>query len=212
MPSPFPLSLPLLTPPRAGRATQAPGGSTGPSGFTPNPLLLGLEPSAFVLKALSDVRIRRGRRSSPSPAQPAPSRVRWGEELTPHATGLTPRETTHTRLTQLRTPLPLRRRRSDLEQALLLLPFASALQLLACLAVWLESGVKVELSCQGTTMVLRLHQQQLAATPRCRATLLALRRHVRPALQGLKDIMGLNLAGCCALQCMLDERGSDKLL
>ena len=40
-------------------------------------------------------------------------------------------------------PTPFRSSCSDLEQALLLLPFASALQLLGYLAVWLEEGTKV---------------------------------------------------------------------
>lgn len=97
-------------------------------------------------------------------------------------------------------------RTSDLEQALLLLPFASALLLLEYLSAWLDEGTKVELCCQVTTMLLRLHQRQLAGTPRAREVLHALRARVRPRLQQLKDTIGFNMAGCGVIRRMIDEQ------
>lgn len=97
-------------------------------------------------------------------------------------------------------------RASDLEQALLLLPFASALLLLEYLCAWLDEGTKVELCCQVATMIVRLHQRQLAGTARSREALHALRGKIRPRLQQLKDTMGFNLAGCGVLRRMIDDQ------
>ena len=122
------------------------GGTGGPP-FACNPRLLGLGPSAYVLRALGGVRT------------------------------------------------------ADLEHALLLLPFASALQLLAYLPEWLQRGeTRSELACTVAVFLLRLHQAQLAGTPGARATLLRLRGTLRPRLQGLKETMGSNLAAVEILQ------------
>lgn len=66
-------------------------------------------------------------------------------------------------------------------------------------------SAQVELCCNVTTMLLKLHQRQLAGTARSREVLLALRRRVRPRLQALKDVMGYNLAGVGVLRRMLEE-------
>jgi hypothetical protein len=126
-------------------------GST-PSAFPANPLLLGMAPAAFVLRAVAAVRS------------------------------------------------------ADLEHALLLLPFASALQLLDYLPGWLENGTSGELACAVATLLTRLHQRQLAGTPGARAVLLRLRAVLRPRLQQLKDIMGANLAATAHLRRVLAEQ------
>jgi len=133
-------------------------GST-PGAFPANPLLLGLAPAAFVLRAVSAVRS------------------------------------------------------ADLEHALLLLPFASALQLLDYLPGWLESGTSGELACAVATLLLRLHQRQLAGTPAARPVMLRLRRQLRPRLQALKDVMGFNMAATAQLKRLLaDQRGAAALM
>lgn len=99
-------------------------------------------------------------------------------------------------------------RASDLEQALLLLPFASALLLLEYLCQWLREGARTELCCTVATMLVRLHQRQLTGTARAREALHALRGEIRPRLQELKDTMGFNLAGCGVLRRMLDEQAA----
>jgi hypothetical protein len=133
-------------------------GST-PGAFPANPLLLGLAPAAFVLRAVSAVRS------------------------------------------------------ADLEHALLLLPFASALQLLDYLPGWLESGTSGELACAVATLLLRLHQRQLAGTPGARPVMLRLRAQLRPRLQELKDVMGCNLAATTHLRRVLaEQRGAAAML
>lgn len=115
----------------------------------PNPLMLGLSPAAFVLKAVAAVRS------------------------------------------------------SDLEQALLVLPFTSALHLLDYIAQWLQSGDQIELSCRAAILLLRLHQSQLVATTSARPTLLAVQEELRPKVQGLRSALGFNLAALGHVQRML---------
>jgi len=85
-------------------------------------------------------------------------------------------------------------RANDLEQALLLLPFTDAVRLMRYLAGWLEEEAQVELCCSAASLLLRLHHSQLVATPSARQTLLDLHKHLRRAMQGLKDTLGFNIA------------------
>jgi U3 small nucleolar RNA-associated protein 12 len=105
-----------------------------------NPLMLGLAPGAYVLRAVSGVKA------------------------------------------------------GDLEQALLLLPFADALRLLGYVSGWLREGAAVELCVRAAVLLLRLHHGRLVATPGARATLVPLQRRLRRAAQGLKDALGFNVA------------------
>eukprot|EP00899_Mesostigma_viride_P007596 jgi/Mesvir1/16838/Mv15731-RA.1 len=115
-------------------------------------------------------------------------------------------------------------RSSDLEQALLLLPFTSALTLLTYLCGWLEAGgvdagagrlqrqqQHLELLARVAVLLLRLHQRQLSATPAARPTLVRLHASLRPALQGLKDCVGYNLAAVAHVQGALAARGNMRL-
>ncbi|GLI64000.1 hypothetical protein VaNZ11_007154, partial [Volvox africanus] len=86
-------------------------------------------------------------------------------------------------------------RASELEQAVMMLPFADALRLLGYLPQWLQGpGTAVELTVRLAALLVRLHQGQLAATAAARPVLLALQRRLRGAVQGLKDVVGFNLA------------------
>ncbi|KAF5835893.1 quinon protein alcohol dehydrogenase-like superfamily [Dunaliella salina] len=110
----------------------AAGGKSGAAqGLAPNPMMLGLTGSAYVLRALSSVRA------------------------------------------------------SDLESALLMLPFTDALRLLGYLPTWLE---------------------QLVATASARPLLLKLHKRLHPAVQGLKDVLGVNMAALQYLQRASSER------
>lgn len=99
-------------------------------------------------------------------------------------------------------------RAADLEQALLLLPFTDALRLLGYLVGWLRQGAQVELLCRVSTLLLRLHMAQLVGTPAARGVLVALQGLLRGRVQGLKDVMGFNLAAMDHLQRRLAERGA----
>lgn len=131
------------------------GGSEGKSGLPPNPLLLGLSPSQYVLKALMQVRS------------------------------------------------------TELEQALLLVPFTDALRLLGYLSVWLEEGsggTKVESLTRATALLLRVHLHQLSSTPSAKEILLKLQSMLKERVQNLKDTMGINLAAVGHLGRLLAER------
>jgi len=131
----------------------AAGGKSGavPS-LAPNPMMLGLTGSAYVLRALSSVRA------------------------------------------------------SDLESALLMLPFTDALRLLGYLPTWLEQGSAIELSTRVAVLLLRLHHSQLVATASARPLLLKLHKRLHPAVQGLKDVLGVNMAALQYLQRASSER------
>ena len=117
------------------------------SAFAPNPLLMGMSPRDYVLRALGAVRT------------------------------------------------------ADLEQVLLLLPFASALQLLGYLPDWLTTGAtRGELVCNTAVLLVRLHSTQLAGTPAARGVLLRLRAVLRPAVQHIKDAASMNLAAVAVLE------------
>ena len=110
------------------------------SEYVANPLLLGLSPSNYVLRAISRVRA------------------------------------------------------SDLEQALLLVPFMDALRLLDFCTSWLDQGANVELLARVSILLCRVHLQQLMATPSARATLFELRSLLQARLNEMKDTWGYNAA------------------
>lgn len=118
----------------------------GAGGGKPNPLLLGLSPDEYVLRAVSSVRA------------------------------------------------------SELEQALLLLPFASAVSLLGFCARWLRRGTDLELACRVATLLLGLHYPQLSSSRTSRQALLSLHEHLRPRLKQLRDSIGFNVAAMGALK------------
>lgn len=110
------------------------------SEYVPNPLLLGLSPSSYVLRAISRVRA------------------------------------------------------SDLEQALILVPFMDALRLLDFCASWLKEGADVELLARVSILLCRVHLQQLMSTPAARSSLVELRSVLQARLNDMKDTWGFNAA------------------
>lgn len=86
-------------------------------------------------------------------------------------------------------------RSADLEQAVLSLPFSSALALLDYLAGWLEAGERTELTCRLASLIVRLHYVQLGATAAARGVLLKLRPLLRRRAAEFRDVVGFNAAG-----------------
>lgn len=99
-------------------------------------------------------------------------------------------------------------RGAELEQALLLLPFADALRLLHYVLGWLRAGgaARVELLCRLAALLVRLHMAQLTATPSARPVLVELQQALRARAQGFKDLLGFNLAAMEHLQRELRDR------
>ena len=111
--------------------------------------------------------------------------------------GLTPSEYVLRSLEQVRG--------SDLEQALLLVPFTDALSLLNYLTSWLKRTSKIELVCRATVLLLRVHMQEIMSTPSARPLLGEMRSLLHQKVQGYKDTMGFNLAGLEHLKRMVNE-------
>lgn len=85
-------------------------------------------------------------------------------------------------------------RGSDLEQALLLVPFMDALKLLQFCTSWLTRSSNIELLARVTILLCRIHLHQLMATPSARSTLLELRGLLQSRLLEVKDTWGYNAA------------------
>nr|XP_043613156.1 WD repeat-containing protein 3 [Erigeron canadensis] len=83
---------------------------------------------------------------------------------------------------------------NDLEQTLLALPFADALNLLSYLKEWSSNPDKVELVCRIATVLLQLHHNQLVATTSSRPVLAVLRDILHARVKECKDTLGFNLA------------------
>lgn len=124
----------------------------GKSVFQPNVLMLGLTPSAYILRVLCNVRS------------------------------------------------------SDLEQALLALPFTDGLKLMGYLKEWVTENSQVELVCRVAILLLHLHHSQLVATVSSRPVLMSLYEVLQDGVKKLKDTLGFNLAAMGHLQELLSSR------
>eukprot|EP00983_Pelagomonas_calceolata_P054757 1143845-Pelagomonas_calceolata.AAC.5 len=150
------------------------GGKSGavPS-LAPNPMMLGLTGSAYVLRAVSVV---------------------WygccvsGLYVNVSCTISVATSVAPAQLSSVRA--------SDLESALLMLPFTDALRLLGYLPTWLEQGSAIELSTRVAVLLLRLHHSQLVATASARPLLLKLHKRLHPAVQYVLAWF----CSCCRLQ------------
>ncbi|KAI9021171.1 WD40-repeat-containing domain protein [Hyaloraphidium curvatum] len=85
-------------------------------------------------------------------------------------------------------------RSAELEDALLVLPFARVTMLLAVLCVWVERGWNVPLTSRILLILLRTHHNQLVATRLLRPTLGKIQRWMRQNLEKQKSMLGFNLA------------------
>jgi U3 small nucleolar RNA-associated protein 12 len=96
-------------------------------------------------------------------------------------------------------------RPSELEQAILCLPFDFAHEILTHLTTWLHSGQKVELTCKIAALVMRLHANSFGRTPETRRTLVTLRPLLRSRAKEVRDLMGFNLAGLGVLDAFIRD-------
>lgn len=128
------------------------------SDYVPNPLLMGLSPSDYVLRSIGKVR------------------------------------------------------GSDLEQALLLVPFMDALKLLEFCTYWLKTHTNVELLARVAILLCRIHLHQLMATPSARATMLELQELLQTRLLEIKDIWGYNTAAVEILKRQVQAKRGYSLL
>jgi len=113
-----------------------------------------------------------------------------------------------------------------LQDALLVLPFGKVVSLMIYLDVWVEKvlpslffsaliignvfilqDLNVTLVARIVFFLLRTHHRQIVANRIMRPTLIRLRKHLRTALQGHKDVIGYNLA---ALQFIRRKNDSER--
>jgi U3 small nucleolar RNA-associated protein 12 len=86
-------------------------------------------------------------------------------------------------------------RASDLEDALLVLPFAEAMQLVRYLHHLLRRDVAVQLCTTAVLIVLRVHHAQVVSNQSLVTSFAALQATMQARLRKHKDDMGFNLAG-----------------
>lgn len=138
-------------------AAQANGDGEAADSLTPpprNPLLLGLTPSAYLLRTLRSIRP------------------------------------------------------SDIDQVLLVLPFADALRLLRYLHHLLVKRQGVELASRCALLLLRVHHAQIVANASSHTPLMVSLRHAMHAALGEhKDTVGFNVAGLRLLERSLTSAG-----
>jgi hypothetical protein len=103
---------------------------------------------------------------------------------------------------------------NELNQALVVLPLTSTVELLSYIVEWLALGKSVELATRVCMMVLKLHHNQLVATASGStvANLVKLRDHVHARLSEQQDIVGFNLAALQYLSRDLEKTSGDVLL
>jgi U3 small nucleolar RNA-associated protein 12 len=109
-----------------------------------------------------------------------------------------------------------------MEDALLVLPFRQVVSLLVYLDLWAHSvsrivhqstradgqNREIVLASRILAFLLRTHSSQLIANRTLRPRLLELRRHLRSALDGDREVMGYNLAALKYLKSRVDAEGN----
>ncbi|KAI9711391.1 MAG: hypothetical protein M1828_001936 [Chrysothrix sp. TS-e1954] len=99
----------------------------------------------------------------------------------------------------------------SLQDALLLLTFSTLPPLFDFLNIWLEKNMNVHLACKVCFFLLRVHHKQVVASRELRPVLSEMQGRLRDRLEGLKNMMGFNLAGLKILSRRVDEVGVSRI-
>lgn len=100
---------------------------------------------------------------------------------------------------------------SELEEALLVLPFSTATELLSILEVLLNNGWDTELTCRCLLFLLKIHHGQVTSTQVLLPVIDRLRAQTTRRTDQLKDLVGFNLMGMQMLRLRMEERQEVKL-
>ncbi|CAI5529433.1 unnamed protein product [Closterium sp. Naga37s-1] len=93
---------------------------------------------------------------------------------------------------------------SELEQALLVLPFTVALRILHFAPHWLHRPLpQLEFAARALVSLVRIHHSQLVATPTARPLLAAVHTLLRASLKGAVATVGCNLAAISHIKSLL---------
>lgn len=99
-------------------------------------------------------------------------------------------------------------RPSELDEALLILPFSIVVTFFHYLESWAREGKEVDLVARCLFYMLRIYQAQIGVTKDLRPVLLSLQKHVRAALQTHKDVVGFNKAAMAYLRSNIELSSS----
>lgn len=95
---------------------------------------------------------------------------------------------------------------SDVEQALILLPFGDAMKLLSYCDIWLKDyKIEAELPCKIVMTLVRIHVDQINATPALKKLILSLQTGLQTSLKSVKTMLGTNMA---AIQFMTRKKST----
>lgn len=96
---------------------------------------------------------------------------------------------------------------SELEGALLVLPFTYAMKLIPYFDEWIRSGQSVERCSRCLFFLVKVHHNQITSQEMLLPTLQSLRENALPQISSLKDTIGFNLAALKFLQQEVTEAG-----
>lgn len=99
-------------------------------------------------------------------------------------------------------------RSTDLEEALMVLPFEHVIKLLGFLDVFIQRGWDIELSVRCLLFILRIHQAQIVANQALLERVHSLREFTRARLRQQKDEFGFNLAAMRFMQQSVESDAS----
>eukprot|EP01100_Stratorugosa_tubuloviscum_P005041 TRINITY_DN228_c1_g1_i1.p1 TRINITY_DN228_c1_g1~~TRINITY_DN228_c1_g1_i1.p1 ORF type:complete len:952 (+),score=435.85 TRINITY_DN228_c1_g1_i1:48-2903(+) len=86
-------------------------------------------------------------------------------------------------------------RTSELDESLLLLPFAQVISLLNFIGEWVEKGIAIELSANVSIFLIKLHHNFILTNPKpILLALQSLQKNLRPQLEKIKNLTGKNIA------------------
>lgn len=98
-------------------------------------------------------------------------------------------------------------RSSELEEALMVLPFSFAASFLPFLCDWIESNKSVERSCRCLLFLMRIHMNQITSNSSLADVVDRARHSTKDRLKSLKDCVGFNMAGLRFLKHEIEESG-----
>jgi U3 small nucleolar RNA-associated protein 12 len=93
-----------------------------------------------------------------------------------------------------------------LQDALLVLPFASLPALFAFLRIWTRRAWNVTLTCRVLFFMLKTHQRQIVASRELKSLVEGIRSELRAALEAQKDLIGFNVAAVRFVGERVDEK------
>ena len=101
---------------------------------------------------------------------------------------------------------------ANLQDALLVLPFDKAVEMLTFLDIFAEREWNIPLTCRILFFILKTHHKQIVASKTMRNMLDSVRGNLRAALKHQKDEMGFNLAAVRYIKSGVDAKKSKNFM